>query len=83
MAEALNWVSRISTLGAMMVLPMIGGRWLDGKLGTTYWSPIGLVVGLAVGTWQIANIAAAANRRNASNKNAVKKSQPTDSESQS
>jgi F0F1-type ATP synthase assembly protein I len=61
--EALSWVSRITSVGLMMVLPTIGGRWLDQKFGTAYWGPIGLVLGLVIGMWQIAMIAVAAKPR--------------------
>jgi hypothetical protein len=57
MAEALNWVSRITSVGLMMVLPALGGRWLDGRQGTSYWALIGLVLGLTIGLWQLMQIA--------------------------
>lgn len=57
MAEALNWVSRITTIGLMMVLPTVGGNKLDAWLQTNYWGPVGLVVGLAMGAWQLVLIA--------------------------
>lgn len=57
MAEALNWVSRITTIGLMMVLPAAGGNWLDARLKTNYWGTVGLVVGLIIGTWQLVQIA--------------------------
>jgi F0F1-type ATP synthase assembly protein I len=66
-AEALHWVSRITTVGLMMVLPTIGGRWLDQHYGTSYWGLLGLVVGLAIGMWQITLIAVAAKPRAPSN----------------
>jgi hypothetical protein len=47
----------------MMVLPAVGGRWLDERQGTTYWAPIGLVVGLICGMWQLLQIAGVGKRR--------------------
>lgn len=63
-AEAMQWVSRITTVGLMMVLPAIGGRWLDERRGTSYWALIGLVLGLTVGLWQLLQIAGGKPRRN-------------------
>lgn len=80
-AEALNWVLCITSIGLMMVLPAVGGHWLDQRFGTSYWSLIGLVLGLVIGMAQIAVIAGAAKRRTADNAKLVKKSQPpSDSE---
>lgn len=59
----MNWVSRITTVGLMMVLPAVGGRWLDGRQGTNHWALIGLVLGLAVGLWQLLQIAGGDKRR--------------------
>lgn len=78
MAEALNWVSRISSLGVMMVLPILGGRWLDNRYGTSYWGMLGLVLGLAIGAWQIALIAGVAKRRKPTNDRSSGTSRPND-----
>lgn len=59
----MNWVSRITTVGLMMVLPALGGRWLDDRRGTNHWALIGLVFGLAVGLWQLLQIAGGDKRR--------------------
>ena len=61
----MQWVSRITSVGLMMVLPIWGGGKLDERLGTQYWALIGLVVGLAIGMWQIVMIAVAAKQRDA------------------
>ena len=44
MAQAVEWVSKITTVALEMVLPAIGGRYLDQRLGTQYWALVGLVV---------------------------------------
>jgi hypothetical protein len=62
-ADAMQWVSRITTVGLMMVLPAIGGRWLDKRFVTNYWALIGLVVGLVIGMWQLMQIAKGKQRR--------------------
>ena len=62
-AEAMNWVSRIISVALMTLLPILGGRWLDGKRGTSYWALIGLVVGLLVGSWQLLQIVRESNKK--------------------
>jgi hypothetical protein len=52
-AEAMQWVSRITTVALMTVLPILGGGWLDGRFATKYWGLVGLVVGLVLGGWQL------------------------------
>ena len=80
-ADAMQWVSRITSVGLMMVLPIWGGGKLDERLGTQYWALIGLVVGLAIGMWQIVMIAVAAKQRDAA-KIRQKKTQPPSSDSE-
>jgi F0F1-type ATP synthase assembly protein I len=46
---ALNWVSRVLAICVVMVLPGIGGGWLDRRFGTGYWTVIGFVFGFASG----------------------------------
>jgi hypothetical protein len=77
----MQWVSRITSVGLMMVLPIWGGGKLDERLGTQYWALIGLVVGLAIGMWQIAMIAVAAKQRDAA-KIKKKTTQPPSSDSE-
>ncbi|MBA4015943.1 MAG: hypothetical protein C0483_02015 [Pirellula sp.] len=59
----MNWVSRIVTVALMTLLPILGGRWLDGKRGTSYWALVGLVVGLLVGFWQLLQIVRDSNKK--------------------
>lgn len=54
MALALDWVSRITTIALMMVLPGIAGYWVDGKLGTrALFALLGFGLGMFVGMWQL------------------------------
>jgi hypothetical protein len=45
-AKAAVWVSRVTTISLMMVLPGLAGYWIDTKLGTRV---VFLLVGFAVG----------------------------------
>ncbi|MFN0018064.1 MAG: AtpZ/AtpI family protein [Pirellulaceae bacterium] len=49
MALAMEWVAKITTVGLIMVLPAVGGQYLDTRLGTKYWAVIGLGVGMTAG----------------------------------
>jgi len=68
-AEAIHWVSRITSVALVMLLPILGGRWLDDRWKTQYWALIGLVVGLLVGLMQLLAIAKEAGKRNAGKRN--------------
>lgn len=52
-AAALEWVSRITTVALEMVLPGIGGQWLDRRWGTNFLGLAGFAVGLTVGIWHL------------------------------
>lgn len=47
---AIDWVSRILAIVAVMVLPGLGGHWLDARFGTNVFTLLGFVLGLVVGT---------------------------------
>ncbi len=49
----MEWIAKITTAGLMMVLPGIGGHYLDEWLGTSYLAFIGFAIGLAMGLWQL------------------------------
>jgi hypothetical protein len=49
MASAMEWVAKITTVGLMMVLPAVGGKYLDARWGTSYWAVAGLVIGMVAG----------------------------------
>ena len=53
LAAAMEWVAKITTVGLEMVLPAVGGKYLDSRLGTTYWVLVGLVLGFSVGFWHL------------------------------
>ena len=48
-AIAMEWVSRIFTVALEMILPGLGGQWLDRKLGTGFLVLVGFVLGLTLG----------------------------------
>ncbi|MFV1965276.1 MAG: hypothetical protein ACC628_07610 [Pirellulaceae bacterium] len=49
MAEALDWVSRIMAVTLVMLLPGLGGHWVDKRLGTEFLVLVGFALGLTVG----------------------------------
>ena len=49
----MEWVSKITTVALEMVLPAVGGGYLDQRLGTKYWALIGVIVGFLVGMWHL------------------------------
>lgn len=49
MTEAANWVSKITTIVLEMILPGLGGLWLDNRLGTGFLALLGLALGVPLG----------------------------------
>jgi len=49
MGEAIDWVARITAVGLVMVLPGIGGQWLDHRFGTNYIGLLGFGIGVVLG----------------------------------
>lgn len=47
MAVAMEWVSKITTVAVMMVLPAFAGYWADNRWGTGPWL---LILGAAFGS---------------------------------
>jgi len=45
----MTWVSRIAAVGMLMVLPGIGGRWLDKHLGIGFLGLVGFALGVIGG----------------------------------
>lgn len=61
-AEAIQWVSRVSTVLGEMVLPGLAGYWLDRQVGTRYWAIVGFVVGFHLAVIHLLLIAYAAQQ---------------------
>jgi len=53
LAEAMEWVSRITTVVLEMVLPGLAGQWLDQRWGTNFLALLGFAVGLPLGFWHL------------------------------
>ncbi len=49
----MEWVAKITTVGLEMILPAVGGRYLDLRWDTNYWVLIGLAFGGTVGFWHL------------------------------
>jgi hypothetical protein len=62
MAEAMNWVSKITTVTLEMVLPGLAGLWLDNQLETRFLALLGLAFGVPLGVWHL--IAMTKSKRN-------------------
>ena len=52
-ARAIEWVAKITTVGLMMTLPVVAGRYLDQRWDTNYWVLAGLGFGMTAGMWQL------------------------------
>lgn len=48
-AIAWEWVSRVLAICVVMVLPGIGGDWIDKRFGTTWWALAGFAFGFISG----------------------------------
>jgi len=53
MAEAMNWVSKITTVALEMVLPGLAGLWLDNQLETRFLTLLGFAFGVPLGMWHL------------------------------
>ncbi|MGE0605584.1 MAG: AtpZ/AtpI family protein [Pirellulales bacterium] len=53
MAVAMEWVSKLTTVSLMMILPGILGNWLDKRWGTGFLALVGFALGLVAGVWQL------------------------------
>lgn len=53
LAVAIEWVSKLTTVALMMVLPGVGGAWLDRRWGTQYIALAGFAIGLVSGMWYL------------------------------
>ena len=62
MAEAMNWVSKITAVALEMILPGLAGLWLDNQLGTRFLALLGFALGVPLGMWHL--IAMTKSKRN-------------------
>lgn len=70
MALAMGWVSRITTISIMMVVPGVGGYWLDQKLQTKFiFTLIGFALGMTIGMWQLIQATKSMSSNSSSEKN--------------
>ncbi|MAG93604.1 MAG: hypothetical protein CMJ48_07625 [Planctomycetaceae bacterium] len=53
LALAQVWVSRITTVVLLMILPGLGGHWLDERWGTEFLTLVGFGLGLTAGIWRL------------------------------
>jgi hypothetical protein len=53
MAEAINWLSKITTVALEMVLPGLAGLWLDSQLETQFLTVLGFALGVPLGMWHL------------------------------
>ncbi len=60
--DAFGWAGRIMAVGLVMVLPGVVGRWLDGRLETGWFEPIGFAIGFTAGLAAVVRLAGAGRR---------------------
>lgn len=65
---AMDWVAKIVAAALMMVLPGLGGQWLDEKLDTRVFTLPGFLLGLVGGIWYL--LAITSKKRSASSPSA-------------
>lgn len=78
MALAMEWVAKITTVALEMMLPAVGGGYLDRRFGTNYWALVGVVLGFVVGMWHLLQMTRSANRRAGKSKGEGSASGPQD-----
>jgi hypothetical protein len=61
--EALTWAARIMAIGLMMFLPGVAGTWLDGRLGTGVFGPVGFVIGVSLSIYRLVQFSRTPERR--------------------
>ena len=64
MAEGLEWVARIMAVSLEMVLPGLGGHWLDQRIGTRFMVIAGFAFGITAGLLHLLLMTAGLKRRN-------------------
>jgi hypothetical protein len=64
LAVAIAWAAQITTIAIEMVLPGLGGFWLDNWLGTkALFGILGVVLGFTLGLWQLIQLTKAPKRK--------------------
>ncbi len=53
LAQGIQWVSKITTVGLEMVVPVIIGSWLDQRFGTQFLTLLGIALGVPLGLWHL------------------------------
>ncbi len=53
LAFAFGWVGRMTTVVLEMILPGLGGHWLDARWETHYWALLGFGLGFGVGLFHL------------------------------
>jgi hypothetical protein len=53
MAEAMAWVSKITTVGLEMVIPGILGSWLDNRFELHFLGLLGFLIGVPLAMWHL------------------------------
>ncbi len=48
--DAMQWLSRTIAIVLLMIAPGLGGNWLDKRFDTSFWTAIGLGVGMLLST---------------------------------
>lgn len=64
MAEAMAWVSRITTISLEMVVPALAGHFADKFFGTQFLVLLGAGFGMLLGFWQLLAIAKQKQKNN-------------------
>lgn len=62
MAVAAQWVSQITGIGLEIVIPIVVGRWLDDRWGTSFCTAVGVVVGPLLGFWHLLTLTGVVGR---------------------
>ncbi len=63
LGEALEWAARIMAVSIEMVLPGLGGEWLDRRLGTSFLVIAGFTFGILAGVSHLLLMTAGIKRR--------------------
>gem|GEM_PF-592332 len=67
-AIASEWVSRITTVVIMMILPGLFGQWLDKYWGTHFLALVGFALGLPTSIWYLLRITKEIEKQDDQNK---------------